>query len=523
MPEYLSPAVYVEEVSSGVKPIQGVGTSTAGFVGHTVKGPMGVAIPVNNFGEFVTLFGSYHSNGFLPFAVKAFFDEGGTRAYIVRTSHYSGVPPVTTAVVATHTFASVSNPATNALQVDATSPGLWGNELSVRVEHPNATEFRLLVFEAGVVVETYEHLTMDPAVVSTDPTATCYVETRINGQSGRIEVTDLALASGIASMPGRRPALTTGAFDPLVNGADGLTGLVADDYIGTASDATGINAFNTIDDVNILAIPDAVDRSVHVRAMGYCDVRQDCFYVADCQSAITLADQVLNYKNADGIFSGGNAISSKYGSLYAPWIDVLDPRNGGRISIPPSGAVAGRYAATDISRGVHKAPAGVLDGQLGTVLGLQYTFATQDSELLNFNGINLIRQFPGTGPVIWGARTVSGDPEWRYLNVRRLFIFLRESIRLATSWVVFEPNDQTLWKSIERNVSAFLFLQWLAGALVGDTPDQAFYVKCDAETNPIDSIKLGRVVTEIGVAPSKPAEFVIFRIQQFDGGSSSTA
>src|SRR5262249_1177318 len=148
------------------------------------------------------------------------------------------------------------------------------------------------------------------------------------------------------------------------------------------------------------------------------------------------------------------------------------------------------------------------DGQLSTALGLQYTFATQDSELLNFNGINLIRQFPGTGLVVWGARTVSADPEWRYLNVRRLFIFLRESILQATSWVVFEPNDQTLWKSIERNVSAFLFLQWLAGALVGDTPDQAFYVKCDAETNPIDSIKLGRVITEIGVAPSKPAEFV---------------
>ena len=183
----------------------------------------------------------------------------------------------------------------------------------------------------------------------------------------------------------------------------------------------------------------------------------------------------------------------------------------------------GRYAATDATRGVHKAPAGLLDGRISTALGLQFTFATPDQEKLNPKGINVIRSVPGAGVVIWGARTVSSDPEWRYLNVRRLFIFLRESILNSTGWVVFEPNDRTLWKSIERNVSAFLRLQWLAGALVGATADEAFYVKCDDETNPLDSIKLGRVITEIGVAPSKPAEFVIFRIMQSEGGASSTA
>ncbi|MEP7305171.1 MAG: phage tail sheath C-terminal domain-containing protein [Acidobacteriota bacterium] len=521
MPEYLSPAVHFEELSSGVKPIQGVGTSTAGFVGHAVKGPIGVAIPINNFGEYLKRFGGFFSR-FLPFAVKAFFDEGGRSCYVVRTCHYNGNVPA--AVVATRTYTNGGAGPIKVLQVDATSPGAWGNEISIRIEQPDAALFTLKVFEAGVLVESFERLTMDPDVVTTDLKVPCHVEERINGQSDRITVKDLATASGIANVADRRPAPTAaGATDLLQSGADGLASLGDDDYIGTATLANGLNAFNKIDEVNILAIPDAIARTVHVRGMGYCDTRQDCFYIADCQQTIALADEVLDFKSADGQFGGGNAISSKYGALYAPWLEVLDPRNGGKISIPPSGAVAGRYAGTDTARGVHKAPAGVLDGRLSTVLGLQFNFVNADQEKLNPKGINLIRTFPGTGPVIWGARTVSSDPEWRYLNVRRLFIFLRQSILQATNWVVFEPNDPTLWKSIERNVAAFLFLQWSAGALVGDTPDQAFYVKCDAETNPLESIQLGRVITEIGVAPSKPAEFVIFRIQQHEGGASSTA
>jgi uncharacterized protein len=514
MPDYLSPAVYIEELSSGVKPIEGVGTSTAGFVGHAVKGPIGVATPINNFGEFVARFGAFTSSALLPFAVKAFFDEGGRTGYVVRTCHYAaGVPQ---AVVATRTYPTVSNPGQNALRVDATSAGTWGNEISVRVSHPDATTFRLQVFLAGVPVEAYDGLVMDPSLDD-------YAPARINGRSDLIVVADLAGGSGIANMPDRRPAVTTAVSDALQNGADGLSGLVADDYVGDAAVGNGLNAFNRVDEVNILAVPEPVDRAVHVRGMAYCDTRQDCFYVADCQQTITVADDVLDYKSADGVFSGGNAISSKYGALYAPWVEVFDPRSGGRIAIPPSGPVIGRYAGVDGARGVHKAPAGVLDGHLSTVLGLRFDFVTADQEKLNPKGINLIRTFPGAGATIWGARTVSSDPEWRYLNVRRLFIFLRESILLGTSWVVFEPNDRTLWKSIERNVAAFLRLQWLAGALVGDTPDQAFYVKCDDETNPPASILLGRVITEIGVAPSKPAEFVIFRIMQTDGGASSSA
>jgi phage tail sheath protein FI len=225
---------------------------------------------------------------------------------------------------------------------------------------------------------------------------------------------------------------------------------------------------------------------------------------------------------AQGGYAGGNAINSKYGALYTPWIVVFDPRNGGRIEIPPSGAVAGIYARSDGTRGVHKAPAGITDGKFRTALDVVKDFTDADQAKLNPKGINVIRKKKGIGNVAWGARTVSTDPEWRYLNVRRLFLFLEKSIENATKWVVFEPNDKALWKSITRNVSAFLRIQWMNGALVGNTEEEAFYVKCDEETNPPESVELGRVITEIGVAPSKPAEFVIFRIAQWQGGSEAS-
>jgi len=517
MAEYLSPAVYVEELSSGVKPLEGAGTSTAGFVGHAVKGPIGIATPINNFSEFQTRFGGFSSDALLPFGVKAFFDEGGQTCYVVRTCHYDNTDQPT-AVSATRTYNAVGDNNLPALRIDATSAGGWGNDIATIIQHPAApaVTFRLQVFQGGVAVETFDGLSMDS-------TLNDYVVTRINGRSQFVKVTDLVPAASVLTPANRRPTPTVGTIpNPLQNGNDGLAGLTADDYVGKPSVGNGLNAFNKISDVNIIAVPEPVDRAVHVRGMGYCENRQDCFYVADCQRTIAVADDVLDFKSADGIFAGGNAISSKYGALYAPWIEVFDPRTSGTIAIPPSGAVAGRYAGVDGVRGVHKAPAGVVDGKLNSALDLVFGFVTADQEKLNPRGVNLIRAFPGTGPVIWGARTVSSDPEWRYLNIRRLFIFLRQSILDGTSWVVFEPNDRTLWKSIERNLTAFLRLQWLAGALVGETPDEAFYVKCDDETNPPESVNLGRVITEIGVAPSKPAEFVIFRIMQQAGGGTST-
>ena len=208
---------------------------------------------------------------------------------------------------------------------------------------------------------------------------------------------------------------------------------------------------------------------------------------------------------------------SKYAALYWPWVKIFDPRTGTSMFAPPSGHVAGIWGRNDDSRGVHKAPANeVVRG----AVTLQTQITKNEHDLLNPIGINCLRSFPGRGIRIWGARTLSSDPAWRYLNVRRLFNYLEESILNGTQWVVFEPNDDALWAKIRRTIAAFLVMEWRKGSLFGLTPDEAFYVKCDRETNPAEAIDAGQVLCEVGVAPVKPAEFVVFRLSQFSGGTS---
>jgi phage tail sheath protein FI len=215
---------------------------------------------------------------------------------------------------------------------------------------------------------------------------------------------------------------------------------------------------------------------------------------------------------------------SKFAALYYPWIRVTNPlagaaANGNRVlTVPPSGHVAGIWARNDDTRGVWKAPAnevvrGALDVETKVTKGEQ--------DLLNPAGVNCIRPFGTRGIRVWGGRTLSSAPSWRYVNVRRLFNFVEESILNGTQWVVFEPNDLDLWARVKRTVYAFLLGLWRQGALFGATPEQAFYVKCDEETNPPESVDEGRLVVEIGIAPVKPAEFVVFRISQWAGGAGA--
>ncbi|MFE0690781.1 phage tail sheath family protein, partial [Streptomyces xiamenensis] len=209
---------------------------------------------------------------------------------------------------------------------------------------------------------------------------------------------------------------------------------------------------------------------------------------------------------------------SKYAALYYPWIKVLDLGQGRNVFVPPSGHIAGVWARNDDSRGVHKAPANeVIRG----AVALQTQLTKGEQDLLNPVGVNCVRFFAGRGIRVWGARTLSSDPAWRYLNVRRLFNYLEESILAGTQWVVFEPNDDALWARVRRTIQAFLTNEWRKGALFGLTPDDAFYVKCDRETNPPESIDAGQVICEVGVAPVKPAEFVVFRLAQLSGGSGA--
>jgi hypothetical protein len=525
MAEYLSPGVFVEEVSSGNKPIEGVGTSTGAFVGRALKGPVNQATLITNPSQFLDTFGGFHQAYHLAYAVRHFFTEGGTRCYVVRVFSPNTVNAEDEPADVARTVLTAA--AVAALRVLATSAGAWGNDIEVEIiapafdpDDPTNTDqkFGLSVRYRGDVVETFNQLSMKEFTPEGLPNP-FHVEAQINGGSKFIQVEDLSPDPTIVAppdLPAGRVALT--------QGSDGQA-LVAADFIGDAALATGLFAFDVIDDINIVAIPDLVHlnidrgaaRDATLQGLTYCENRKDCFFVADTPNGLT-PQEALAYKRGTTPFSG-NAFNSTYGALYYPWIQVADPLTGGRKLFPPSGAVVGSYSGTDVKRGVHKAPAGITDGFLNAALDIERIVTEGEHNILNPEGVNVIRKFPEAGIVIWGTRTVSADPEWRYINVRRLFLFLEESIEEGTKWVVFEPNDPVLWQRIRRNVGAFLRIQWLEGKLVGNKPEEAYFVKCDEETNPPESVDLGRVVTLVGVAPSKPAEFVIFRISQFRSGS----
>jgi Bacteriophage tail sheath protein len=263
--------------------------------------------------------------------------------------------------------------------------------------------------------------------------------------------------------------------------------------------------FAAIDEIALVAVPGSTDDAVQDAVVSHCKNTGDRFAILDGEVTNTLTPDAIK----------GGAKNSDYAALYFPRIQVFDPVTEDLIYVHPSGHVAGIYARVDTERGVHKAPANeVVRG----ALGLEVRLSKADQDGLNPAGINCIRDLNGN-IYVWGARTLGGDAntEWKYVSTRRLFLFLRESIDEGTQWVVFEPNDQSLWAKITRNVTAFLTNVWRSGALLGATPQEAFYVRCDATTNPPEVRDLGQVVTEIGVAVVKPAEFVIFRISQWAG------
>jgi uncharacterized protein len=300
--------------------------------------------------------------------------------------------------------------------------------------------------------------------------------------------------------------------------------------IGDARERRGLDVLKAVDDVAMVAAPGYTDAVSWGALLDHCENMKDRVAILDAPKDVPNVDDLLKVSTgktqkakagepvaeADG--KKPRQSDRGYGAFYFPWIEVADawdPRK--TISVPPSGHIAGIYARTDATRGVHKAPANeTVRGALDVV----YRVTHQDQEKLNPEGVNCIRFFSNEGIRVWGARTLAaGASEWRYVNVRRLFNMIEESIAKSTRWVVFEPNDIALWKSIRRDVTAFLKLIWRQGALAGATPEEAFFVKCDEETNPQEEIDAGRVIILIGIAPVKPAEFVIFRIGQSVAGS----
>jgi hypothetical protein len=303
---------------------------------------------------------------------------------------------------------------------------------------------------------------------------------------------------------------------------------------GGGAKRTGLDLLEAVDEVAIVAIPGYTDVASYEAALTHCENLKDRVVVLDAPEDVKDIDFLTKVgtapvpsepgKNAAGAPPSTGLrprVSDRgYGAFYFPWIVVRDPLSPkDLVAVPPSGHVAGIYARTDATRGVHKAPA---NEPIHGALNITYRMTSEEQGELNQAGVNCIRLFAREGILVWGARTLAdAASEWRYLNVRRLFNMIEESIVRSTRWVVFEPNDISLWKSIRRDVSAFLRVVWRDGALMGATPEEAFFVKCDEETNPAEVIDAGQVVTMIGIAPVKPAEFVIFRIGQSAGGAQT--
>lgn len=564
MAEYLSPGVYVEEFDSGAKPMEGVGTSTAGFVGLAERGPVeGVPQLVTNFADFRRKYGGYLSENefggyrFLAYAVEHFFINGGSRCFISRVAPSD---------------AKCASAEASVMTLKAKNPGMWGN--SIRVVISPSSKAKTQIFEVldtaggkkyavkngagfnpGDIVrytdgtaevinkvvknqdnilefaEPFEEDVTDKELLPKKIIETCeftlevkyddivemYENLSFNVEASnylekKLSKSDLIEAAytgaGETEAPFRllaeeEAAVSSISFEGGSNGS--VAGISASDFIGYdkgAGKRSGIQAFLDNDVVSIMAVPGIVDPNVQLTLTAHCE---------NLGSRFAVLDMPKDAKKLDDILAHRDIFDSTYAALYHPWLQVFDALDKKNIAIPPSGSIMGIYARNDNTRGVHKAPANEV---VRACVGLDCQFNKGEQDMLNPKGVNLIRAFPGMGIRVWGARTASSDGSWKYVNVRRLFIYIEETIKANTSWAVFEPNDEVLWVRVKRTIDVFLTGMWRAGSLAGSAPSEAFFVDIGRNTMSQDDIDNGRLVCVIGVAPVKPAEFVIFRISQ---------
>ncbi len=415
---------------------------------------------------------------------------------------------------------SQAQPSIESLTITALEAGAAGAEISVEVVKPGGEDvpedqFNLIV-RRGATEEVFENLTFSRAKGARN------VVDVVNKQSRLIRIAEKEAAlSMVERVPGPgKYALAVAEAKPTA-----LAPVSSEVIVGDAAERTGVSGFEVAEDVTMLCVPDLMAlyqagaismegvKAVQLAMIAHCESMKDRFAILDCPPGLN-PQQMKEWRMNEAGYD------TKYGAVYYPWIRVANPLgNGESILVPPSGYMAGIYARSDTERGVHKAPANeVVRGAMA--VEMQITKSEQD--ILNPIGVNCIRSFPGRGIRVWGARTLSSDASWRYINVRRLFNFVEKSIQMGTQWIVFEPNDPDLWARIRRDITAFLTNVWRSGALFGATPAEAFYVKCDEETNPPEVRDLGQVIIEIGMAPVKPAEFVIFRISQWASGSETS-
>lgn len=581
MAEYLSPGVYVEEYDSGAVPMQGVSTSTAGFIGLAQRGPVvGKPQLVTSFADYKRAFGGYLSEAkfgearFLPYAVEQFFINGGSRAYIMRVAAEGAAAAKATAGV---------------LQIEAANPGEWGNKIRVTVEASSKAKTQVIAvngadlklknadgFNQGDVVELFDGKAKAYAtivssldnIVTLDAPCTLNVADEKIGTPKYIKTCELTLtvklddvvetyanvslcpeAGNFVSARARKSDLVTvavteakapaapkegkdekapapakagvtpielaggAAVIALAGGSDGKVANVNPSvYMGEDNGPgkrSGLAAFLENVDVSIMAIPGVTAPEVQAALIAHCE---------NCKSCFAILDVPIDRKKTNDVVEFRDMYDTTYAAMYHPWLEMFDPLAKRSAYFPPSGAMAGVYARTDNERGVHKAPANEI---VRGCTGLSCNYNEGEQDILNPKGVNLVRAFTGRGIRVWGARTMSSNGLWKYVNVRRLYIYIEESIKANTNWVVFEPNSEVLWGRVTRTIEMFLATCWRSGALAGSTPSEAYFVECGPTTMTQDDIDNGRLICNIGIAAVKPAEFVIFRITQHTASSES--
>jgi len=609
VPEYLAPGVYVEETSFRAKSIEGVGTSTTAFAGPTRKGP--VATPellpeiLTSYADFERIYGGFanlqlapatspETLNYLAHAVRAYFNEGGSRLYVARVYLPSGAGAGTASSADLRVGAALpAEDDGNRIRFVARFPGRCGNGALPTTEQP-----RLAAVQTREIVAPAPQRVLDTApdgsIVRTGAAEPFNYLLKRAGQW-------FAMAADGAVAPDAAPAAAGALANAslitlavITTDADGV-GLAMDDlgydrnhprWVGTVMSPTPNRRTDQIENLYALRVGTAVNGRALLNALfpdaqntgadaaataalrlngrrasfalsggddgamptdaaytpafgALAKIDDVAIVAAPGSSAFTARDAIRNaliahaegrrmYRiavldtdaglNAGAARAARSTIDSKYAALYYPWVVIANPNaRPGRddipreIALPPSGFICGIYARNDIERGVHKAPANeVVRG----AMRFEREVAFGEQEMLNPLGVNCLRFFPGRGYRVWGARTASSDPEWKYVNIRRYFNYLEGSIDRSTQWAVFEPNGERLWANIRETIGSFLFNEWRNGALLGAKAEDAYFVRCDRSTMTQNDLDNGRLVCLIGVAALKPAEFVIFRIGQ---------
>lgn len=522
MATYLRPGVFIEET---LLPLTDNAASTsdsiAAFVGTSSKGgPLGPTL-VTSWSQYVALFGDVGTEtDDLGYAVFTFFNNGGSQCYVVRAANTNATSAKETLLDAGATASEGGTPE-DVLDVTANAPGVWASDTSGTAIYvtvtPGATDRFDLTIEVGqgsglVARENFVDLTLDPndarnavSIVNSVTIGSKYVTLSMNAaQSGAVFGTDF----------GNPDAITQVALGSTTNGTPGTDGSGTIDFVTATKTLEQVDANIMVNLPAVTTTTDLTDVVTWAEAVGNVFLVVDGPKPGPTDTPATMATALTTL--AAGL------PASAYVAVYGPWLYVQDRKTTGAVRLTaPGGSVLGQYARTDVTRGVQKAPAGT-GTTLRGVLAVAARFSNTDLDTLNTKQVNVIRTVPGAGVCIMGARTLNPGMPDRYINIRRSLMFIERDLVNLTRYAIFETNDSDTWDGISAVISQYLTTQWQVGVLQGDTPDEAFFVICDDTINDAASVNAGVVNIQVGVALNSPAEFIVIKIGQFDGGSTVT-